>query len=164
MSYNIKDLKPKYNSRFKQGYYNPVHPEKYKTNIKEICFRSSWELKFMKWLDLTPEVLEWASEPISIKYFYTLDQKIHTYYPDFYFSFKKQDETIVKYIVECKPSNQLKTPEQPKRRTPKAIKNYNYLMECCIKNSCKRIAAKKWCEDNGYHFVYLTEKSNLNFL
>lgn len=161
---NIKELKPVAYGKFRQGYYNPIHPEKYVTNKSQIIYRSSWELKFMKWLDLTPEVLEWASEPISIKYFYTLDQKMHTYYPDFYFSFKKQDETIIKYIVECKPSNQLKTPEQPKRRTPKAIKNYNYLMECCIKNSCKRIAAKKWCEDNGYHFVYLTEKSNLNFL
>lgn len=160
----IKDLKPKRGGTFKQGYYEPSFPEKYKTNTKQIIYRSSWELKLCKWFDLTPEVVEWASEPLSIKYFYTLDQKMHTYYPDFYFKFKKADGSEIKYIVECKPSVQLQKPEEPKRRTPNTIKNYNYLMETYIKNSCKRQYAKKWCSDNGYNFVYVTEKSNLNFL
>ena len=37
-------------------------------------------------------------------------------------------------------------------------------MECFVKNTCKRSAAKKWCDDNGYKFVYITEESNLNFI
>ena len=160
----IKDLKPKRGGQFKQGYYEPVYPDKYKTNTKQIIFRSSWEFKLCKWLDLTPEVIEWASEPVSIKYFYTLDNNIHTYYPDFYFAYKKEDGTIIKYIVEVKPTSQLQKPEEPKRKTQNAIKNYNYLMEAFIKNTCKRHYAKKWCEENGYKFVYVTEKSNLNFL
>lgn len=163
---DIKDLKPKKPTYggFKQGYYNPIYPDKYKTNKKQIIYRSSWELKLMKWLDLTPEVIEWASEPISIKYFYAVDERIHNYYPDFYFAYKKPDGRVIKYIVEVKPTNQLEKPDVPKRKTPNTVKNYNYLMECYIKNSCKRVAAKKWCEDNGYHFVYVTEKSNLNFI
>lgn len=160
----IKDLKPKKYGQFKQGYYDPIFPEKYKTNTKQIIYRSSWELKLCKWFDLTPEVLEWASEPLSIKYFYTVDQKMHTYYPDFYFSYKKPDGRIIRYIVECKPSQQLIRPELPKRKTEKTVKNYNYLMECFIKNTCKRSYAKKWCEENNYVFVYVTEKSNLNFI
>jgi hypothetical protein len=118
----------------------------------------------MKWLDLTPEVVEWASEPMSIKYFYIVDQKTHNYFPDFYFAYKKPNGQLVKYIVEVKPKNQLVKPEQPKRKTPNTIKNYNYLMECFLKNTCKRSAAKKWCDDNGYKFVYITEESNLNFI
>lgn len=163
---DIKDLKPKRPTHggFKQGYYNPIYPDKYKTNKKQIIYRSSWELKLMKWLDLTPEVIEWASEPISIKYFYAVDERIHNYYPDFYFAYRKPDGRVMKYIVEVKPTNQLEKPDVPKRKTPNTVKNYNYLMECYIKNSCKRVAAKKWCEDNGYHFVYVTEKSNLNFI
>ena len=95
----IKDLKPKRDSQFKQGYYAPSYPQKYKTNTKQIIYRSSWEYKLCKWLDLTPEVIEWASEPVAIKYFYTLDNRIHTYYPDFYFAYKKPDGKIKKYIV-----------------------------------------------------------------
>ena len=134
----IKDLKPKRGGQFKQGYYEPTYPQKYRTNSKQIIYRSSWEFKLCKWLDLTPEVIEWASEPVSIKYFYTLDNRIHTYYPDFYFAYKKPDGTILKYIVEVKPTSQLQKPEEPKRKTPNTIKNYNYLMEAFIKNSCKR--------------------------
>ena len=160
----IKDLKPKRDSQFKQGYYQPTYPQKYKTNTKQIIYRSSWEYKLCKWLDLTPEVIEWASEPVSIKYFFTLDNKMHTYYPDFYFAYKKPDGRIVKYIVEVKPTSQLQKPEEPKRKTLNTVKNYNYLMEAFIKSSCKRQYAKKWCAENGYNFVYVTEKSNLNFL
>lgn len=160
----IKDLKPKRNGPFKQGYYDLIYPDKYITDKKKIIYRSSWEKKLCRWMDLTPEVIEWASEPLSIKYFYTVDNKIHTYYPDFYFAYKKPDGRIIKYIVECKPSDQLIKPEEPKRRTPNTIKNYNYLMEAYLKNTCKRKYAKQWCEQNGYIFVYVTEKSNLNFL
>lgn len=159
----IKDLKPNQFGKFKQGYYPVIYEEKYKTNKNQIIYRSSWELKLCKWFDLTPEVIEWASEPLSIKYFYTVDNKMHTYYPDFYFAYKKNGK-ITKYIVECKPSNQLIRPKEPKRKTKNTINNYNYLMECFLKNSCKRTYAKKWCEDNGYVFVYVTEKSHLNFL
>ena len=37
-------------------------------------------------------------------------------------------------------------------------------MECYLKNSCKRTYARKWCKEHGYNYVYVTEKSNLNFL
>lgn len=164
MSFNIKDLKPKYGGQFKQGYYSPTYPQKYKSGIKNPIYRSSWELKLCRWFDLTPEVIEWASEPLSIKYFYIVDNKMHTYYPDFYFKYRKADGTEIKYIVECKPTSQLQKPEEPKRKTPNTVKNYNYLMEAYLKNTCKRQYAIKWCEENGYKFVYVTEKSNLNFL
>lgn len=160
----IKDLKPNSFGKFKQGYYTPSYPHKYKTNKNQIIYRSSWELKLCKWFDLTPEVIEWASEPVAIKYFYIVDNKMHTYYPDFYFAYKKPDGKILKYIVECKPSNQLVKPDKPKRKTESTVRNYNYLMECFLKNSCKRNYAKKWCNDNGFMFVYVTEKSHLNFL
>ena len=58
---SIKDLKPKKNGPFKQGYYVPINPEKYKTDKTKICYRSSWEYKLCHWFDLTPEVIEWAS-------------------------------------------------------------------------------------------------------
>ena len=72
---DIKSLRPVAYGKFRQGYYNPVHPEKYVTNKNQIIYRSSWELRFMKWLDVCEDVVEWASEPISIKYFYNIKSK-----------------------------------------------------------------------------------------
>jgi len=162
MERSVKDfLKPNKNSKFKQEYYHPKHADKYVGDLNKIIYRSSWELKFMKWLDLNSSVIEWSSEPVCIKYFYSVDQKVHRYYPDFYFMFKKQDGSVVKYIVECKPTQQLQKPVMPRRRTPKTIKNYNYLMEAYAKNYHKVMAAREWCKANGFEFTFITEDSGL---
>lgn len=159
---SIKDfLGPNKNGRFKQEYYHPKNINKYIGDPEKIIYRSSWERKFMIWLDLNDSVLEWSSEPIAIKYFYPQDQKYHKYYPDFYFKIKKQDGSEVKYLVECKPSSQLQKPQMPKRRTPKTIKNYNYLMEAFTKNYVKVVAAREWCKQNGFEFTFITENSGL---
>jgi hypothetical protein len=155
----IKDLKPAY-GKFKQGYYQPQFPDKYHGKMP-IIYRSNWERKFCAWLDLTPEILEWSSESISIKYFYEPDQSMHTYYPDFYFMKKNQDGSISKYLVEVKPTKFLQRPSEPKRKTPNALKNYRMACEQFAKNYYKSIAAKEWCTRNGYKYVYLTENSNL---
>ena len=39
-----------------------------------------WELRFMKYCDSNPSILEWSSEEIVIPY-RGLDKKIHRYYP-----------------------------------------------------------------------------------
>lgn len=157
----IKDLKPTSNGKFKQGYFQLKHPEKYMTNVNEVIYRSSWEHRFMIYCDSSEEVLQWASEPFYIQYFYGVDQKVHKYYPDFYFARRNEDGTITKYIVEVKPTEMLKKPEPPKRKTPNTMRNYNVIMEQYTKNYYKSIAAKDWCAKNGYKFVYLTENSKL---
>ena len=49
-----------------QGYYKPLHPEKYVRGKKDsslgkkgIRFMSSWELHTCKFLDMNPNVLRW---------------------------------------------------------------------------------------------------------
>ena len=70
MDKNIKDfLKPNKGGRYKQEYYHPKNVSKYVGDPEKIIYRSSWERKFMIWLDLNDSVLEWSSEPIAIKYF-----------------------------------------------------------------------------------------------
>lgn len=67
-----------------KGRYKPKHPQKYKGDPSNIIYRSSWELKFMKWCDMRPDVLEWQSEEFFIPYKHPIDGKMHRYFPDFY--------------------------------------------------------------------------------
>ena len=73
-----------------KGKYAPQNPEKYKGNAKNIIYRSMWELRFMKYCDSNPSILEWSSEEIVIPY-RSLDNKIHRYYPDFWIKYKNAD-------------------------------------------------------------------------
>ena len=70
-------------SRFKQGYFKPTNPEKYKGNVDKIFYRSSWELKFNNWCDKHPSVLEWSSEEIVIPYKKPTDNQMHRYFLGF---------------------------------------------------------------------------------
>ena len=52
------------------GKYIPHNPKKYKGNASKIIWRSTWELKLCKHLDLSDKVLLWSSEEIVIPYFF----------------------------------------------------------------------------------------------
>lgn len=54
------------NAKWHQGIYYPKHPEKWVT--KENVYRSSWEAKFMQYLDNNPNVIRCGSEPCSVVY------------------------------------------------------------------------------------------------
>jgi hypothetical protein len=139
---------------FLQGRYSPKFPEKYKGNPCQICYRSSWERKYMKYLDGNNSILEWSSEEIIIKYYDPISQKTRRYFPDFYVKEQYPDGTIKKYLVEIKPKKQTEPPAKPKRQTKRYISEvYEY-----AKNQSKWEAAKEWCLDRGYGFVILTEK------
>lgn len=90
--------------KYIQGKYKPRHPEKYRGNIKDICYRSSFELEFMNWCDNTPSIIEWASEEIAIPYLKPTDNRIHTYYLDFWIKYisseYEKDDDYWKLVVE----------------------------------------------------------------
>ena len=60
-----------------KGFYKIHHPEKYVGDHTRIIFRSSYELKFMKWCDFTPSVVAWGSEEVVIPYLSPVDNHIH---------------------------------------------------------------------------------------
>ena len=45
-----------------KGKFKPKYPNKYQGDIKEIVYRSSWELKMMKYCDTSKSIVEWGSE------------------------------------------------------------------------------------------------------
>lgn len=136
-----------------KGKFIPRNVSKYRGDYRNIIYRSSWELKFMKYCDLNKNILEWGSEEIVIPYRSPLDGKIHRYFVDFYIKVKNVDGDIQKYLIEVKPKKQTKAPKVQKKMT----KKYVYEVTEYAKNQAKWDAAKEFCEDRNYKFMLITE-------
>jgi hypothetical protein len=136
-----------------KGYFKPKNPKKYNGNADNIIYRSSWELRVMKYFDDHPQVIWWASEEISIPYFNPIDQKTHRYFPDFIAKMKKSDGKVMTYLIEVKPFAQTQQPVR-KRKTQRYItESATYVI-----NQCKWKAADEFCHEHGWEFKVLTEK------
>lgn len=102
---------------YRQGKFKPLHPEKYKGDPTGICYRSSYELKFMNYCDLNESISEWKSEEFFVAYRSPIDNRIHRYFPDFFIKYKDKEGNIRKVVIEVKPAKDLKMPNQsPKRK------------------------------------------------
>jgi len=136
-----------------KGRFKPKNPKKYNGDANNIIYRSTWEVRVMKWLDEHPSVIWWASEEIHIPYKSPLDNKMHRYFPDFITKMKQKDGSVMTYIIEVKPFNQTKQPVQ-KNRTKK------YLREAAtyLVNQEKWKAADIFCQEHGWKFMIMTEK------
>ena len=136
-----------------KGKYKPRFPKKYKGNPTNIIYRSSWELKFMRYCDSNQNILEWGSEEFCLPYKSPLDNRIHRYFPDFYIKVRENTGIIKKMIIEVKPKRQCMEPKKPKRKT----RGYIYEVREYVKNQAKWKAAEEYCIDRGFEFKILTE-------
>jgi hypothetical protein len=136
-----------------KGKYQPKNPQKYKGNPTNIIYRSLWERKFMKYCDLSQNILEWGSEEIALPYRSPIDGNIHKYFPDFYIKVKESNGEIKKYIIEIKPKKQTVEPIPQKRKT----KGYIYEVIEYTKNQAKWKAAEEFCKDRQWEFKVFTE-------
>lgn len=143
MAGNIKNLNPT-NSRYVSGDYSVYKPKKYFGPVP-IWYRSSYELRFMRIVEMNNKVKAWSSENLQIPYM-MLENGInhrHTYNIDF---------TVFlhdgrKYIVEVKPATQMPQ-KDGKKMTPDQYKN-----------KCKWAAAIAYAKKTGYTaFFVVTEK------
>lgn len=141
---DIKDLKPRRQSRYSQGYVNPKSCKKLIDSSKPIIYRSSYEKRFMVWLEGCKRVTKWGSECICIPYLF-VDGKMHKYYPDYYVEF----EDGTKMLVEIKPLNQTHPP----------VNENSWAAKEWARNSCKWKAAQEFCAAKGLQFKILTENT-----
>ena len=134
------------------GWFKPKNPKKYNGDAANIIYRSTWELRVMKWLDEHPNVIWWASEELPIPYKSPIDNKMHRYFPYFIAKIKQKDGSVMTYIIEVKPFNQTKMPVQ-KKKTKK------YLQEAAtfVVNQEKWKAADIFCQEHGWKFMIMTE-------
>lgn len=131
-----------------KGRFRPQNPKKYKGDPNNVIYRSSWELRVMKYLDNQPKVEWWASEEMFVRYRSPIDERIHRYYPDFVVKTKEKT-----FMLEVKPFHQTQKPKQ-KRKTKK------FLQEAATYavNQQKWRAADMFCQEHGWLFKLVTEK------
>jgi hypothetical protein len=146
---NIKQLKPQRGGRYEQGYINQESCKKLFPQMKfeKIIYRSSYEKKFIYWLENNPSVKHWGSECLKIPYLY-IDGKTHSYYPDYFV--EMHDGTCM--VVEIKPSSQ----------TVKPLNENCWAYNAYVKNMCKWKATQEFCKSKGYQFKVITEKTLKN--
>jgi len=132
--------------RFAQGIYRPLNPQKY-VGKREPRYRSGWELAFMRFCDNNDNILQWASESISIPYRHPFTGKMTNYVPDFLVTYRTRDNTMRAELVEIKPKKQSVIESKASARD-RAVVAVNY---------CKWDAATKWCRRQGLTFRVINE-------
>jgi len=144
---------------WKQGKFKPKNPNKYKGDLNNIIYRSSWELEAFDFCDNNLRVIHWASEEIVIPYAMPMPNggvRSAKYFPDLYMEYRRSDGKVVRDLIEIKPYKQTKA---SRSRNPK---NKMYENAVHMKNQLKWEAARVWCGLNGMNFRLLTEKEQFN--
>lgn len=143
-----------------RGKFRPNNPEKYKGDPTKITYRSLWELKFFRFVDEHPDVIWWQSEEIVVPYISPIDNKYHRYYPDVILKKRIGDNKYEILMIEIKPDKQTRPPDiRNRNKTPTGRISTRYLREVKTYgiNEAKWNAAKKYCNERGWHFRIMTE-------
>lgn len=133
--------------KYSQGIFIPKNPQKY-AGRGSIRYRSSWELKFMNFLDENPSIKNWASESIAIPYKNPIENKTKSYVPDFFIVYEDINKKLHAEIVEIKPHKETSFEA--------AGKNTRNQVQAAI-NQAKWSAAKNFCDRQGMQFRIITE-------
>lgn len=139
-----------------KGRFRPKNPSKYKGDPTNIIYRSSYELKLFRYLDLHPSVEWWQSEEIVIPYRSPITGRVHRYFPDV--TVKRKDGQVI--LIEVKPKYQTVPPDKSKMKTPTGKVKKAYINEVAEwgKNQAKWSAAREYCADRGWKFQIMTEQ------
>lgn len=133
-------------ANYRQGSYVVKNKAKY-VGRGTPRYRSGWELTFMMFLDSNDNVLQWASESISIPYRNPLTGKQSMYVPDFLVTYRGRNNTTVAELIEIKPKKQSLI-ESKMNAKERAIVAVNY---------AKWDSATKWAKRNGLTFRVINE-------
>jgi hypothetical protein len=140
-------------TNFKQGFFKPKYPDKYRGDASNIVYRSGWEKRVMQSLDENMNIISWSSEEIVIPYQSPVDNKIHRYFIDFYVEAKMPDGSIKVMLLEVKPVAQTMEPKSTGRKTKRFI---NEVVTYGV-NQAKWNAASKYAQKMGWEFKIITE-------
>jgi hypothetical protein len=133
-------------ANFRQGIYTVRNPAKY-VGKGQPRYRSGWELTFMMFLDSNDNVLQWASESLSIPYRNPITGKQSMYVPDFLVTYRGRNNTTIAELIEIKPKKQSLIESKMNDRD-RAIVAVNY---------AKWHHATLWAKKNGLTFRVITE-------
>jgi hypothetical protein len=133
-------------SKYNQGKYTVINESKY-AGVGTPTYRSGWELTFMQFCDNNPNIISWASEPVSINYTHPLTGQMSTYIPDFIVVYMDKNKKKHAELIEIKPANQ---------SDPMLAKTRGQQAQTAI-NLAKWDAATKWAAKRGMRFRVINE-------
>ena len=131
---------------YAQGFFEVRNPQKYVGKGKP-KYRSGWEQAFMRFCDNNDNIVQWASESISIPYRHPLTGKMTNYIPDFLIQYRTRNNAVITELIEIKPKKQSVLESKMSMRD-RAVVAVNY---------AKWDAAQKWCKRQGLVFRVITE-------
>ncbi len=142
---------------------------KYNRSMNDPKYRSSWERRVCSMCDNNANVKRWGFENVIIPYMGG-DGKPHRYIVDFYIEIMSSTNELLKFLVEVKPPNDgpiinesgdfvfTNAPKPPKRKTPKAVRNFMYKVGMYKKNMRKWNAVQQFCKKNNIMFKLMDDK------
>lgn len=133
-------------SKFANGSYVVRNPDKY-VGKNTPRYRSGWEHAFMRFCDTNENILQWASESISIPYRNPLTGRQTIYVPDFLITYRDRANQLKAELIEIKPKKQSVIESKASARDRAAV----------AVNYAKWDAATKWARRNGLIFRVVTE-------
>jgi hypothetical protein len=146
-------------AKYYQGRFKPKNPKKYMGDPTNIIYRSGWEFKLMRYLDVHPDVIEWGSEELIVPYRSPIDGRMHRYFPDFLVKQINKDKRKETVLIEVKPKAQTVPPDISKKNTSTGKLSRRYINE--VKtwgiNQAKWQAAEDFCKDRGWKFQIMHE-------
>ena len=148
----------------KKGWYKLLNPgkfippsDKFMKSFNEsemsVEYKSSLELKTLRYADYNKHIIRFSCEPFHIKYIKPLDNKEHRYFIDFFFEFANGE----KFIIEVKSKGETVPPKKPRKKTQKSLLNYQRAIITYSTNTAKWKAAKVFAKKNNMKFIILTE-------
>lgn len=143
------------------GKFRPKNPQKYKGDPTTIIYRSLWEFKFFRHVDVNPDVIWWQSEEVVVPYRSPIDSRIHRYFPDVIVHAKRKDGSKGTTMIEIKPYKQTLPPDPRKKnatKTGRVSRRYLNEVKTWGINDAKWKAARNYCADRGWDFIIMTEK------
>lgn len=138
--------------KYHQGRFTPINPKKYVGDINNIYFRSSWELKFLKWCDNNPSITHYCSEEVVIPYYDPVQMKMRRYFVDFAMIVKNRSGEVAKYLVEIKPNKERFMPTGTRK-----TKNLVEAVATYTTNQAKWTAAEAWAIQHNMRFQVIDE-------
>ena len=143
-------------TKYFQGYFKVIHPEKYNgRDVTKVRYMSSWEFALMRRLDHSSKVISWSSESTIVPYSDPVTGKFKRYFPNFLVTLREKNGKSSTWLLEVKPLHQTK---QPRRGEKKSEKKFLTEAFTYARNLAKWEAAKRYADKKGYIFQLVTEK------
>lgn len=165
MDIELAKLKKKRKHAPYKGVYKPTNPQKYKGNSDNIIYRSLWEFKLMRRLDLNESVEWWSSEEVVVWYLNPVKKDKNgksgvksRYFPDFIVRKKGPNGELNTLMIEVKPAKQTVAPVKPDTKDRRKLRRFITENMTYKVNQAKWAAARAFCAEHNWKFLIMTEK------